>query len=465
VLRVLDELLFLLRRAGLKISPAQAATAIEAVAIVGLDDRDTVREALAAVLIHARADRPRFDAVFDRFFQRDAPHARDLFARLLAQGFEAEVVTRLRELLEALASAGPNAGDAGHLLALLSGEAARSHLLSSADVGRMLAPATGTLQAGFFAQKAFAKLGFARASRALGTLRTALEGAFGPDVGGKLADALARELDVARSDVRAFVEDTILRRDELPKGAGARDLPFTSLSDADVEDVRRAVRILGERLRGAARVRERHARRGRIDPHRSIRRALRTGGVPFSLLYRRRRRDRPRLYVLCDVSDSVRTASVFLLELVAVMQELFERTRTFVFVSELGETTALFGAEALETALAKIFRGEVVNLAENSNYGRVLRQFEAKHLGELDRRCTVVILGDGRTNHQPPEVEVLARVRERVRSLIWLCPERPGSWGTGDSVMPRYAKEATQVLLSSTATELAEAARTLLVRR
>ena len=101
----------------------------------------------------------------------------------------------------------------------------------------------------------------------------------------------------------------------------------------------------GERLRGAARVRERHARRGRFDPHRTVRKSLATGGIPFRPARRDQRRDRPRLVVLCDVSDSVRTAARFMLEFVYAVQELFERTRSFVFVGELGEVTHLFDEE------------------------------------------------------------------------------------------------------------------------
>jgi uncharacterized protein with von Willebrand factor type A (vWA) domain len=39
-----------------------------------------------------------------------------------------------------------------------------------------------------------------------------------------------------------------------------------------------------------------------------------------------------------------------------------------------------------------------------------------RNLGRtIDRRTTIVILGDGRTNYQPPEIEVLTRLRGRAR--------------------------------------------------
>jgi uncharacterized protein with von Willebrand factor type A (vWA) domain len=224
------------------------------------------------------------------------------------------------------------------------------------------------------------------------------------------------------------------------------------------------VRRLTERLLGAERVRRRRARRGRIDPHRTLRRSLRTGGVPFAPARRTRRRDRPRLMVLCDISESVRVASRFFLELMVAAQELFERTRSFVFVSEIGEVTRLFGELGPARALARIESGAVVSRAHNSNYGRALRAFEARFGRDVDRRTTVVILGDGRTNYLPEEVASVRALRDRARALLWLCPEGPASW-TGDSAMPRYAAAATKVLVARSGRELEAAAREVAARR
>src|SRR5262249_13839305 len=146
-------------------------------------------------------------------------------------------------------------------------------------------------------------------------------------------------------------------------------------------------------------VRRRRARRGRVDPHRTMRQSLRTEGIPFQPARRRRRRDRPRLFVLCDVSESVRAASLFMLELVHATQELYAGTRSFVFVAELGEVTRLFADHPADTALGRIYGGAVVSLAHNSNYGRALAAFEERAGSEVDRRSTVVILGDGRANY------------------------------------------------------------------
>src|SRR5262249_6219160 len=155
-------------------------------------------------------------------------------------------------------------------------------------------------------------------------------------------------------------------------GAG---LPFASLGEEEREEVRATVRRFAERLRGAARARERRARRGRLDPHRTMHRSARTAFVPFEPARRSRRRDRPRVVLLCDVSDSVRPAARFMLEFVSAMKELFERTRIFVFVSELGEATRLFEEEPIGVAVARA-ADTIVSSRDQSNYARVFAAFE-----------------------------------------------------------------------------------------
>ena len=236
--------------------------------------------------------------------------------------------------------------------------------------------------------------------------------------------------------------------------------PFATLSDDEIAEVTRAVRAFVERLRAGERVRRRRAQRGRIDPHRTLRAAMRTGGVPFAPARRARRRDRPRLILLCDVSDSVRAAARFMLEFVHAAHELFERTRSFVFVSELGETTDLFAREPASVALGHAYGGSIVSVHANSNYGRVLHDFERLHLRELDCLHDRRDFGDGRTNYHDDAADVLDRIRERAAALIWLSPESRSQWATGDSAMLRYAPKCTAVLEVRCARELEEAART-----
>ena len=103
-------------------------------------------------------------------------------------------------------------------------------------------------------------------------------------------------------------------------------------------------------------------------------------------------------------------------------------------------------------------------MTHNSNYGRVLRAFESSALRDVDRRTTVVILGDGRTNYQADESDVLDAVRARARALVWLCPEPRAAWATGDSAMLRYAASCTAAFEAESAADLERAMRAMIAR-
>jgi uncharacterized protein len=464
LVRVVDELLWTLRREGFSVSTAQAIEAARAVVAVGLERRDRACDALASVVVHKASERPRFDAAFSAFFGTASARL-DLWERLAAQGVAPAEIEALRAMLSDLAAV--EADGLAPLGTLLEGGADVDRALTLAGFARGIDAHSGP-QLGFHTHRLLGQIGVHGARRSLGLLRSQLVDAFGAR-GQELADLLARELDRREDDLRSHVRRVFeARLEDLERERGERRLettPFAALSELEIEEVRRAVRGFAERLRGGARVRARHARRGRIDVHRTLRRAMRTGGVPFSPARKRRVRERPKLVLLCDISDSVRAAAAFLLEFTHAVHELFDRARSFVFVSELGETTALFEQEPVRTAIARAWGGGVVRIGDNSNYGRVLRTFEERHLHDLDRRTTVVILGDGRTNYHDAAAHVLDRIRERSRALIWLCPEPRGQWSQGDSAMAAYAPRCTAVHDVRCAADLERAARSLIQRR
>ena len=466
--RVVDEFLWRLRRDGFAISTSQGIDAVRAVVAVGLEARAATRDAVAAVVVDHAKDRARYDTLFDEFFASGRQARGTLWDRLRADGFTDPELDALKELLE-LVAAGASDGGNARLGALLERGPELDRLLHLAGVARALGTAHSTLQTGFLTYRLLEQLGMQKARERLAMLGNPLRDALGEDRAKALLVALERELSKATEDVRAEVQRAVARRQrELDEDLRERHLSstaFTSLSDAEVDEVRRAVRSFAERLRGAARVRAKRSKKGRILVHQTLRSALRTGGVPFVAVRRSRQRDRPRVVVLCDISDSVRQVARFMLEFVYAVHELFDRTRSFVFVSELGETTDLFARDPVSLALGKAYGGHVVSITDNSNYGRVLRDFEERYLSAVDRRTTVVILGDGRTNYHEDSAEVLDRIRARARSLLWLCPEERSGWSLGDSAMPRYAPKCTTVLEVRTARDLEEAARRLLRHR
>jgi uncharacterized protein len=457
VLRLFSELFWSLRRDGLALSPAQTIEALRAAVLVGLDDKRLLRAALAAVLVTEVRQRPVFDAAFERFFSLESAHAGDLWQRLRARGLASEEIDLLRELARAADSRTGARGD-GLVVKLLAGSSNELEwFLSQSRMRTLRRDHTSARTLGFFTEKTAAAItnGATFGAR----LRQLMRDAVGQERAEIVTAAVLEELAAMKRRIRASLE----REVESKRASEARgDVRGFGSTVEERARTRRAVRAIVEKLEGQARVREKRARRGDVDVRATVRAALRTGGVPMRLVRKRPRRDKAKVVLLCDLSDSVRDAAVFLLEFVAAAQRLVRRVRTFVFVAEAREITELLRTEATDTALATVQSGAVLPLSGTSNYGGAWRALERAVGPTLDKRTTLVVLGDGRTNFKDPGLVELGALRGKARGLLWVCPEGRESWGQADSQMPAFARLADRVLPAADVADLERAARALI---
>src|SRR2546426_12352792 len=125
--------------------------------------------------------------------------------------------------------------------------------------------------------------------------------------------------------------------------------------------MKKAVRKLARRLGKVFSVRRRRARRGKFDSNATLRKNLQYGGVPFRIVFNRKRKDKPQVMVLCDVSDSVRNVSRFMLQFVYSLQDLYSKVRSFIFVSDVGEVTRLFEELDIHEAIQSALHGNIIN--------------------------------------------------------------------------------------------------------
>ena len=437
---VLAELVAVSRRAGLLASPVEAMDVQRAAMAVGLERRDDLRDALRAVLVKDPEDLPIFERTFDAFFRVGSEAPGGARSVLAGEGATDEELEALERAIAAQQQA-EGGGSAAALAALMQGGSALDELLRDAAAGVGVDRIRNPMQIGLFTMRVLDAAGAPDLPRQLDRLRQDLRGELG-ERADELVDRLAAETQRLRAAARARVDEELGRqsagyREELRRRM-LHERSFTQLSPEEVRQVRREVQKLAQRLKGRLAVRTKRRRRGQLDLRRTLRRSWRTGGLPFRPVFRRRPPDRPRLVLLCDVSESVRFAARFLLILVHAVQDAFTRTRTFVFVSDLGESTDLFSRHPVEEAIDLAYGGAVIRVASNSDYGRALGTFDDDFARAVDRRTTVVILGDGRTNYLDPRADALQSVQRRAARVLWLNPEPRSSWGFGDSAMDAY---------------------------
>lgn len=201
--------------------------------------------------------------------------------------------------------------------------------------------------------------------------------------------------------------------------------------------LRQQVRRLAARLRTRAALRQKRGKQGKLDSKATIRASLRYQGVPFELRYKQRRL-KPKLVAILDVSTSMRPVAEFFLRLMYELQDQVQKTRSFAFIDHLEDVTADLASSQIDESVFVVLT-KLPSGYYNTDLGYSLRQFQANHLDAVDSRTTVIVLGDGRNNYNDPGLDAFNHIGRRARKLIWMNPEYPAQWGTGDSDMPAYA--------------------------
>ncbi len=250
---------------------------------------------------------------------------------------------------------------------------------------------------------------------------------------------LRRELE------RELIERTATLPPKRPLTELDRTLPAGPIQDLAavhrvIAQLRRRLATQGHELRG----RKRHAH---VDVRRTMRASLQTGGVPVELKYRRQRPRRPEIFVLCDVSTSVTSASTFFLSVLHALHDSLRTLRSFVFIERISEVTAVFERERDFRAASEAISMDagVADISGYTDYGRVWTEFLAliDDDNAFHPRTTLIVLGDARTNGRPPRDDVFAAITARAGRTFWLNPEPRLYWNYGDSVVAAYERHCT----------------------
>jgi len=195
-------------------------------------------------------------------------------------------------------------------------------------------------------------------------------------------------------------------------------------------DIEALMRRFARQLRRIRLRREASARHGRrLDLPGTIRRSLASGGTPFHLAWRDRRRVRPRLVLLIDASRSMAPYSFFYLRLARALGAELGDVHSFIFhtritaVSQALQDPDPWRAQERLHLLAQGWGG-------GTRIGESLAQFNREHAARLvHARTAVVVMSDGYDTGDPALLsDALARLRRRARRVVWLNPlcDRPG---------------------------------------
>jgi hypothetical protein len=203
-----------------------------------------------------------------------------------------------------------------------------------------------------------------------------------------------------------------------------REKSFRAYTSSDRELARAELRRLAATIpqRPSARRRRAAGRGSQLDLRRTMRAAVRHGGDPEELNWRRRRPQRRRLVFVCDVSGSMAPFAAVGLEYVHAVLRAGARAEAFCFGTRLTRVTAELRAGDATTALAAA-EAKAVDRAGGTRIGAAISALNREHRHRLGRGAVVVILSDGWERGEP---ELVAREMERLSRLahriVWVNP-------------------------------------------
>jgi hypothetical protein len=442
-----------LRANGARVSLAESADSVKAIEQVGVLERDIFKIALKASLVKEPADVAVFDRLFPHFFGSDGPNLQPpqgLSPKQMQQLMDAinELREQIREMMRKLAT--------GEKLT-------RNELEQAAKQAGIPKQVRGNEQI----QKWMTERMLRQMGLTPDQLRDALEALLkqlkeqGMSQEGRqeMRETVRGNAEAMREQVDRFMGQSMMRQPEDTQRRqridDLMDRPLSSLNQTEADELRRHVRRLVARLRSRAALRMRRAKRQNLDIKATIRYNQRYGGVPIELKQKRRVL-KPKITVIVDVSTSMRPVAEFMLRLVYEMQDQVSKARSFAFIGDIHEISMIFSEHRPEDAVPIVLQ-QLPPGSYNTDLGGSLDTFCHQFADAVDQRTTLIFVGDGRNNFNDPRIDLVHALKLRARRIIWMNPESPYLWNTGDSDMNVYAPLCNSVHEVATLKQLADA--------
>jgi len=478
--QTLGDFIKALRNADVRVSSTEVVDAHEVIDLVGYTNRAMLKDSLALVLPKTADEKAIYDYTFDRFFKFDELDEMEMADRADAAASDASIVPQLDDAAgqagqgqgegggkgcAARGAAGegaPDITDAVEQAAMRENLSPLSQMVLSGDrsgIAVAMAEAGEAVglrnihiftQKGLYSRRILEHMGL----KALNNDITELRKRDSADAH-ELAERLRKGREYLLSQVRDYVEQQFLLHADVDGSHLREDIlsksRLTNIEHRDYRMVQEMVRKMAKRLIAIHSRRRKVYDRGALDIRKTMAKNHAYDGVPFDIRWKSVKIDRPKVVAICDVSGSVAKVAHFMLMFLYSLNEVMPKVRSFAFSARMGEVTDLFKDSAVEEAMSK-------TLSEwgqgSTDYGRSLQDFAELALNDIDSRTTVIILGDARSNYGDPGSDIMKKIYERAKWVMWLNPEEKNTWNYADSVMRKFQPYCHQVQVCNSLTHL-----------
>ena len=439
----LRDFIKVLRSSDVRVSSSETLDAVKAMSIIGFEDKTLLKESLSQSLAKSMREKEIFADCFENFFKEDFMDIDSIFGEETNNNDITDKIFDIQsnDDLEVLFKS----SDKTTLMTTLA--------KTSNEVG--LRDIKLFTQTGMFTRKILELMGLEKLNNDI--FQASKEGNIEREM------SLKEIRERIQLEVRDYVEHQLKLRTSL-SGKQLREdaLAQVRLSQVDKSDfvlMTGIVRKMAKRLVALHSRKKRKANRGVLDVRSTLRVNQQHDGLLFKTRWKRKKVDRPKVIAMCDVSGSVANVARFFLLFLYSLSEVLPNIRSFAFSNQAGEVTDLFDTKDIELAAAETL---ILHGGGSTDYGQSFCDLESFIENDIDRKTTIIILGDGRSNFGDPRTDILKSLQEKSKRIIFLNPEPKTLWGTGDSEMTRYAPYCHKAKVCSSLKDLEKVVEDLL---
>jgi len=418
----LRDFIHILRSSDLRVSTSESIDAMNVVSEIGIEDRSLLKHSLSFSLAKTLREKEIFSECFDNFFEENYMNINE--DKLPQKNNEKDSEINDPDALDKNENSLEELYNNSDRTSLMTAMALAARDANLQDI-RLFT------QVGMFTRKIFDEMGLEKLNNDI--FQASREGNI------KREEDLKNIRESLRLEIREYIENQVkLRTSNTGKQLREDALSQMRLTQADKSDYKimsGIIKKMARRLISVHSRRKRKSQRGLLDIRSTIRANQEYDGILFETVWKKTKVDRPKIVALCDVSGSVANVSRFFLMFLHSLTEILPNVRTFAFSNKAGEVTDLFENKDIEVAAAETL---LLNGGGSTDYGQAFVDLEGLLENNIDRKTTVIILGDARSNYGDPRCDVLKTIQEKSKRILFLNPEPKSVWGTGDSEMLRF---------------------------
>ena len=220
-----------------------------------------------------------------------------------------------------------------------------------------------------------------------------------------------------------------------------KELSFYTLSKNQIWEMKQLIQTLAKKIRRKGGRSLKVSRKGLLSLRNTLKKSFRV--LPCIALqpqYVAPHKPRMKLVILCDISGSMALFSEFTLQLIYTLHSCFKTIDSYIFVDSVELANHYFRGSRVEESLRRLYNEHKVSLTGFSNYGQVIQAFHKNYTKQLSKDSILLVLGDGRSNYQPLEVDLWWNIAKQVKCAYWLNPAPKYTWNKEDSMVSLLTK-------------------------